>query len=86
MLFVRTTGVVSALDKYHQRCYLTQVCPNFVALEEMGDGDGEMGDGKIRPQSVGFPVVLKARRHGYDGQGTFVVKDIDALKHRLEAL
>jgi len=29
------------------------------------------------PQSVGFPVVLKARRHGYDGQ-VLVVKDIDA--------
>jgi len=25
-------------------------------------------------------VVLKARRHGYDGQGTFVLNDIDALK------
>jgi len=45
-------------------------------------GDGE---GKIRPQSVGFPV-LKARRHGYDGQGTFVLKDIDALKHRFSQL
>ncbi|MBV8882961.1 MAG: 5-(carboxyamino)imidazole ribonucleotide synthase [Chroococcidiopsidaceae cyanobacterium CP_BM_RX_35] len=31
----------------------------------------------------GFPAVLKARRHGYDGQGTFIIKDIDALQHRL---
>jgi len=32
----------------------------------------------------GFPVVLKARRHGYDGQGTFVLNDIDAL-NRLDS-
>jgi len=40
--------------------------------------------GRYALNQLGFPVVLKAR-HGYDGQGTFV-KDIDALKHRLEAL
>ena len=34
---------------------------------------------------LGFPVVLKARRHGYDGQGTFIIEDIAALKHTLEA-
>ena len=29
-------------------------------------------------------MVLKARRHGYDGQGTFIIKDFEALKHKLE--
>ena len=29
-------------------------------------------------------MVLKARRHGYDGQGTFVINDVDALKQMLE--
>jgi len=49
----------------------------------MGDGgDGEMEDTPLN--QLGFPVVLKARRH-YDGQGTFVVKDIDALKHRFSS-
>jgi len=38
-------------------------------------GDGEMGEDT--PPQLAFQV-LKARRH-YDGQGTFVVKDIDAL-------
>lgn len=28
---------------------------------------------------IAFPVVLKTRRHGYDGQGTFVVNDRAAL-------
>jgi 5-(carboxyamino)imidazole ribonucleotide synthase len=88
------------LDKYHQRCYLTQLGlpqPKFVALEkraggaegaEGAEGDKESiddGDFQSLLTQLGFPVVLKARRHGYDGQGTFVLKDIDALKHRLEA-
>lgn len=67
------------LDKYHQRCYLKQLglpVPKFVALEEQ--------DRKSLTQ-LGFPVVLKARRHGYDGQGTFIIKNFDALKQRLEA-
>ncbi len=72
-------ALVPLLDKYHQRCYLRDLGlpqPKFVALEKQGRwGDGEMG----------FPVVLKARRHGYDGQGTFIIKDVEALKHRLEA-
>ena len=40
----------------------------------------------VSPQSWGvrgadnFPLVLKARRHGYDGQGTFIVKDRNSLE------
>lgn len=67
------------LDKYQQRCYLKQLglpVPKFLALEEVkGWADSPLT----------FPMVLKARRHGYDGQGTFIVKDLDALKQRLEA-
>jgi len=29
---------------------------------------------------------LKARRHGYDGQGTFIIKDIDTLKQKIESV
>jgi 5-(carboxyamino)imidazole ribonucleotide synthase len=32
-----------------------------------------------------FPIVLKARRHGYDGQGTFVIQDIQTLQQKLES-
>jgi 5-(carboxyamino)imidazole ribonucleotide synthase len=32
------------------------------------------------------PLVLKARRHGYDGQGTFIIKDLDTLQQKLAAL
>ena len=56
------------LDKYHQRCYLQQIglpVPKFATLEDISE-----------PWQ--FPLVLKSRRHGYDGQGTFIVKDADA--------
>ncbi|MCU0535722.1 MAG: 5-(carboxyamino)imidazole ribonucleotide synthase [Hydrococcus sp. Prado102] len=36
-----------------------------------------------------YPLVLKARRHGYDGQGTFIIRDRDVLEatgKRLEGL
>ena len=58
------------LDKYEQLCYLQDLglpVPNF----------WEWGK-EIKPLS--FPLVLKARRHGYDGQGTFIVKDIESLQ------
>ncbi len=57
------------LDKYHQRCYLQQIglpVPKFATLEDS------------TPRQ--FPLVLKSRRHGYDGQGTFIVKDADTLQ------
>ena len=31
------------------------------------------------PSGFEFPVVVKARRNGYDGQGTFVIKAKSAL-------
>ncbi|MGD1809379.1 5-(carboxyamino)imidazole ribonucleotide synthase [Dapis sp. BLCC M126] len=58
------------LDKYEQLCYLRDLglpVPNF----------WEWGK---EVESLSFPLVLKARRHGYDGQGTFIVKDIESLK------
>ncbi|MEB3341673.1 5-(carboxyamino)imidazole ribonucleotide synthase [Okeania sp.] len=58
------------LDKYEQLCYLQNLglpVPNF----------WEWGK---EIEFLSFPLVLKARRHGYDGQGTFIIKDIESLK------
>ncbi|MGL5942884.1 MAG: 5-(carboxyamino)imidazole ribonucleotide synthase [Waterburya sp.] len=60
------------LDKYDQRNYLKSIdvpVPKFslYSTEES------------IVSNYGFPVVLKARRHGYDGQGTFIIKDAQAL-------
>lgn len=61
------------LDKYHQRCYLKKLGipqPQFALPSSL--------------DQLGFPVVLKTRRHGYDGQGTFILKDLATLQHKLE--
>ncbi|MEO1691520.1 MAG: 5-(carboxyamino)imidazole ribonucleotide synthase [Cyanobacteria bacterium J06631_6] len=60
------------LDKYHQRSYLKDIgvpVPEFSLYPTKDHIES----------NYGFPVVLKARRHGYDGQGTFIVRDAEDL-------
>lgn len=60
------------LDKYEQRSYLKThqlPTPRFLAVSAETD-----------LETLGFPVVLKARRHGYDGKGTFVVRQLSDLQ------
>lgn len=60
------------LDKYEQRCFLRDLglpVPNF----------GAIVDHSIPPPSI--PVVLKTRRHGYDGQGTVVVQTVEEWEY-----
>ncbi len=69
------------LDKYDQRCYLQSLglpVPRFIALEPESPPEAL--------SQLGFPVVLKTRRHGYDGQGTFVLKSLAALTDLWERL
>ncbi len=83
----RLEALAPLLDKYSQRCYLEDIGlpqPKFMTLE------GDVGKEElIVPSSLGkpmnlseldFPLVLKARRHGYDGQGTFIIKDSSSLE------
>ncbi len=65
------------LDKYHQRSFIQSQnlpTPNFISpAPEISDT---------------FPTVLKTRRMGYDGQGTFIVKnqaDYQGILKRLGA-
>jgi 5-(carboxyamino)imidazole ribonucleotide synthase len=63
------------LDKYEQRTFLQSIglpVPKFSLLEQEADLQ--------KPLCNNFPLVLKARRHGYDGQGTFIIKDLVELK------
>ncbi|MDZ8079665.1 MAG: 5-(carboxyamino)imidazole ribonucleotide synthase [Nostoc sp. DcaGUA01] len=67
------------LDKYHQRCYLRDLglpVPRFFAVEQTENL-------KSKIEHLSFPVVLKSRRHGYDGQGTFIIQDLAALEEKL---
>ena len=60
------SSLAPLLDKYVQRCYLRDLglpTPRF----------WEWDCGQDLP--IDFPFVVKVRRHGYDGQGTFIVKD-----------
>lgn len=61
------------LDKYDQRCFLQSV---GIPVPKFGFGSSKSDLVK----DYEFPLVLKARRHGYDGQGTFIVKDAQALE------
>ncbi|NMG05391.1 5-(carboxyamino)imidazole ribonucleotide synthase [Brasilonema sp. UFV-L1] len=79
----RLEALTPLLDKYHQRCYLRDLglpVPRFVAIEQNWHTTTEV----IFASQIGFPAVLKARRHGYDGQGTFIIREIDSLKQKLE--
>ena len=61
------------LDKYHQRSFLHEISvpvPKFNLWSSIEQASIDYG----------FPVVLKARRHGYDGQGTFIIKDAKGLE------
>jgi 5-(carboxyamino)imidazole ribonucleotide synthase len=81
----RIEALAPLLDKYDQRCYLRDLglpVPKFFDI----DGYKSAQEKSLKSQVVelGFPVVLKARRNGYDGQGTFIINDFDELLRRLD--
>lgn len=65
------------LDKWEQRTYLQSLGLPVPTFAE--------GNAQTLAQMT-FPTVIKARRHGYDGQGTFIIRDRkswDNLRDRL---
>lgn len=62
------------LDKYEQRSYLQRLGLPVPAFAKITPGFDPVAAG------IQFPLVVKSRRHGYDGQGTFILKDAAALK------
>jgi 5-(carboxyamino)imidazole ribonucleotide synthase len=61
------------LDKYEQRCYFQQhglPTPQFTSVN--------LTEKSTPP--FGFPTVLKARRFGYDGYGTFILENQQELE------
>lgn len=77
----RLSALKPLLDKYHQRQFLRDQgipTPDFSALGPSFDSRGcnhnDWLDGLV------FPLVLKARRHGYDGQGTHILHALTDLK------
>ncbi|MBE9006840.1 5-(carboxyamino)imidazole ribonucleotide synthase [Fortiea sp. LEGE XX443] len=75
----KLAALAPLLDKYHQRCYLRDLglpVPQFFAID-----DTENLASKL--EHLDFPLVLKSRRHGYDGQGTFIIQDLTSLQQKL---
>jgi 5-(carboxyamino)imidazole ribonucleotide synthase len=74
----RLEALAPLLDKYQQRAYLAEIglpVPHFTlpTAEKM-------------QSPYRFPMVVKARRHGYDGQGTFVLKTQEQLEEICQRL
>ncbi|MEM9978022.1 MAG: 5-(carboxyamino)imidazole ribonucleotide synthase [Cyanobacteria bacterium P01_D01_bin.2] len=67
------------LDKYDQRLYCQNLdlpVPRFATLGSAAD----LPQLAAAVAKVGLPLALKTRRHGYDGQGTFILNDLDAVE------
>lgn len=87
----RIEALFPLLDKYHQRCFLRDLgipIPDFILPESLFAVSSSQGETDIKfnhqdEWELSFPVVLKARRHGYDGQGTFIIKDLINLQEKL---
>lgn len=66
------------LDKLHQRQFFDQIGlanPRYTSLDG-GESDSVL---KEKASAIGFPLVMKTRRLGYDGYGTFVIQDFNQL-------
>ena len=80
------------LDKYNQRCFLRDIglqVPKFKALSpkiatENVSSNSLLEFSPLDNSNLVFPLVLKTRRHGYDGQGTVIVKTESELQSALK--
>jgi 5-(carboxyamino)imidazole ribonucleotide synthase len=71
------TALEPLLDKYYQRCCLRDLglpTPRFIGM------DGAEPDWSGLAELGNFPLVMKTRRHGYDGQGTVIVHSLDQVQ------
>jgi len=83
----RLSALAPLLDKYRQRCYLQALglpTPRFAATEEGTNVAAAMA--LLQHAELDFPLVLKTRRHGYDGQGTVILKNKAMLHHAWQQL
>lgn len=73
------------LDKYEQRQYCDSIgLPSLPFATLNGEEDISLLPQLIT--KVGLPLVMKTRRHGYDGQGTFVLQTAEAVRERWQTL
>ncbi len=73
------SAIAPLLDKYTQRqCLAAAGLPNprFVALFP----DTPLSEAESHARALGFPLVMKTQRLGYDGQGTFILPTWEACQ------
>ena len=76
----RLAALAPLLDKLEQRSYLQSIgipVPRFMALTPAAQLEDS---GITQGMTLPFPLVLKARRHGYDGKGTHIVHTLQELQ------
>ncbi|NBD16060.1 MAG: 5-(carboxyamino)imidazole ribonucleotide synthase [Cyanobacteria bacterium] len=73
------SSLAPLLDKYEQRCYLQELGLPVPAFKNVIAGETDFPVDEL-------PVVAKVRRHGYDGQGTFIIDDEWSLDQVWEQL
>ena len=74
-----------AQDKAAMRMRLTELgipCPRWLDLEATADTTDAL---HVFADEVGWPVVLKATRGGYDGKGVWIVDSLDAAAELLRS-
>lgn len=77
----RPAAIASLLDKLDQRQLLNRLglpTPRFLAIDPATATESEL-------TALGFPVVLKQRRHGYDGKGTQILRSLPELQQALQS-
>ncbi|MGB3786368.1 MAG: 5-(carboxyamino)imidazole ribonucleotide synthase [Phormidesmis sp.] len=86
ILFAPSLDALSPLlDKYDQRLYCDRInlpSPPFTTLERKAD----LPSLAEKVASIDLPLALKTRRHGYDGQGTFILKTLREVEAAWEKL
>ena len=83
----RLDALAPLLDKYSQRQYLKSIglpTPRFIAAETSDEWSAILAE--LSRNQIAFPLVLKTRRHGYDGQGTFILANAEDLRTTWEKL
>lgn len=71
------------LDKGHQRRFFEQAGLPNPRYQSLGEGE-TLDTLMTKAQAIGFPLVMKTRRLGYDGYGTFMVHDGTELQDAWE--
>ncbi|OIP68219.1 MAG: 5-(carboxyamino)imidazole ribonucleotide synthase [Oscillatoriales cyanobacterium CG2_30_44_21] len=83
VLFLPSLATLAiSVDKLKQRQHFKHhqiPTPDFYNVES----ESELIDSA---KHLGYPLILKARRHGYDGKGTWVIEDENKLRSAWESI